>query len=117
MTAVTISVTGGVTSNIGRKLIALCNGLCAVRSVVRRVELTAKGVGAFLSETPTPFEDGVLTMRLGGFVHASPVNTKVGYNTLGLALDQLKRTDSGQLLGGEEGVIDVVDRSHETIGL
>jgi len=61
-----------------------------------------KGDGGILSETPIPFEDGVLTNGLGGLVDAGPVNTKVGHNTLCLALDQLKRTDSGQLLRGEE---------------
>ena len=61
-----------------------------------------KGMGVILSETPIPFEDGLLTNGLGGLVDAGPVNTKVGHNTLRLALDQLKRTDSGELLRGEE---------------
>ena len=61
-----------------------------------------KGMGEILSETPIPFEDGVLTNGLGGLVDAGPVDTKVGHNTLCLALDQLKRTDSGQLLCGED---------------
>ena len=61
-----------------------------------------KGMGAILSETPIPFEDGVLINGLGGLVDAGPVDTKVGHNTLSLALNQLKRTDTGELLRGEE---------------
>ena len=49
-----------------------------------------KGMGAILSETPIPFEDGLLTNGLGGLVDAGPVDTKVGHNTLCLALNQLK---------------------------
>ena len=38
----------------------------------------------------------------GGLVNACPVDTKVGHNTLCLTLNQLERTDTGELLRGEE---------------
>jgi hypothetical protein len=59
-------------------------------------------MGVILSETPIPFEDGVLTNGLGGLVNACPVDTKVGHNTLCLTLNQLERADSGKFLRGED---------------
>ncbi len=49
-----------------------------------------KGMGVFLSETPIPFEDGVMRKRLNRLIHACPVDAPVGNNTLSLAFHQLK---------------------------
>lgn len=102
VTPVTISATTGVTPDTEGKIIVLDKYLRILLLIGRLNQPITKGMGVILSETPIPFEDGVLTNELGGLVDAGPVNTKVGYNTLCLALDQLKRTDTGKFLRGEE---------------
>ena len=90
MTAVTISAWEGVTPDTERKIIVLGKYLGFWMVLLSSGQPITKGMGVILSETPTPFEDGALSNGLGGLVDAGPVNTKVGYNALCLALDQLK---------------------------
>ena len=102
MTAVTISAWEGVTPDTAGKIIVLGKYLHTKWMGLRFGQAITKGMGVILSEPPIPFEDGVLTNGLGGLVDAGPVDTKVGHNTLCLALDQLKFADTGQFLSGED---------------
>ena len=116
VTAVTISATMGVTPNTLRNFFCVAQlitgsllGSFVLKSHLRRTRLSdlrpdmPQGAEEILSDHTHALRRYLYIWGLlGGLVDAGPVDTKVGYNTLCLALNQLKFADSGQLLSGED---------------